>query len=95
MAMHAVPAGIDPGAIENYLTELPGITAVHDLHIWAISTTEPALTAHLVKPDPADDDALIARIMHELHERFGIEHTTIQWERVDCEAHCGMYQKDV
>lgn len=94
LAMHAVPAGIDPRAIENYLAGLPGVDAVHDLHIWAMSTTEPVLTAHLVKPDPSDDDELIARIMKELHERFGIEHATIQWERVDCGTYCGIYRKD-
>jgi cobalt-zinc-cadmium efflux system protein len=88
MALHAVPAGIDTQKIEHYLAGLPGIDAVHDLHVWAMSTTQTALTAHLVKPDPSRDDAMIARIQNELHDRFGIEHITIQWERTDCSAFC-------
>jgi Co/Zn/Cd efflux system component len=51
MALHAVPAGIDPEAVEKMLNELPGVTRIHDLHIWPMSTTEAALTAHLVMPD--------------------------------------------
>lgn len=83
LALHAVPEGIDPQAVNTYLESLPGVTAVHDLHIWGMSTTEAALTAHLVKPDHSDDDELIARASKELHEHFGIEHTTLQWERDD------------
>ena len=92
LAMDAVPAGIDPAAVAAYLSALPGVTAVHDLHVWAMSTTEAALTAHLVKPDPGDDDAVIARATRELHDRYGIEHVTLQWERSvgDCPgAPCG------
>jgi cobalt-zinc-cadmium efflux system protein len=81
LALHAVPEGIDSKAVEAYLSSLPGVTAVHDVHIWAMSTTETALTAHLVKQDPHDDDALIGEASRSLHERFGIEHTTLQWER--------------
>lgn len=81
LALHAVPEGIDPEAVEAYLMGLPGVTAVHDVHIWAMSTTETALTAHLVKQDAQDDDALIAGATRVLHDRFGIEHTTLQWER--------------
>ena len=83
LAMDAVPPGIDRGEVERTLAGLPGIHAVHDLHIWAMSTTEIALTAHLIKPEPGGDDALLQRITHELHDRFGIEHTTIQIERED------------
>ena len=92
LAMDAVPAGIDPEAVAAYLATLPGVTAVHDLHVWGMSTTEVALTAHLVKPDPGDDDAVIARATRELHDRFGIEHVTLQWERTDGDcpgASCG------
>ncbi|MDI6725710.1 MAG: cation diffusion facilitator family transporter [Smithellaceae bacterium] len=81
LAMDAVPAGIDPQAVKSYLKELPGVQAVHDLHIWGMSTTETALTAHLVKPQTQDDDEIIERASKELHERFGIDHTTLQWER--------------
>jgi cobalt-zinc-cadmium efflux system protein len=81
LALHAVPEGIDPERVRSYLCSLPGVMAVHDLHIWAMSTTDTALTAHLVKPEPANDDALISQATNELYERFGIEHTTLQWER--------------
>jgi cobalt-zinc-cadmium efflux system protein len=81
LALDAVPVGIDPDAIKNYLSGLPGVLGVHDLHIWGMSTTETALTAHLVKPDSADDDALIEQASKELHNRFGIDHVTLQWER--------------
>ena len=83
LAMDAVPAGIDPEAVAAYLGSLPGVVAVHDLHVWGMSTTQSALTAHLVKPEPADDDVLVARATHELHARFGIGHVTLQWERTD------------
>lgn len=81
LALDAVPAGIDPAALEVYLAGLPGIVAVHDLHVWGLSTTHAALTVHLVKPDGRLDDALLARIAEELHERFGIEHVAIQLEQ--------------
>ena len=81
LAVQAVPEGIDLSEIRDYLAAQPGIQEVHDLHVWAMSTTESALTAHLVKPDPADDDGLLTRAAAELHDRFGIEHTTIQLER--------------
>ena len=83
LAMDAVPEGVSLPDVAAYLQALPGITAVHDLHVWAMSTTEIALTAHLVKPDAEVDDALLLRIHRELHERFRIEHTTIQLERED------------
>lgn len=81
LAMDSVPEGIDPRAVNSYLKNLPGVQAVHDLHIWGMSTTETALTAHLVKPLAQDDDEIIERASKELHERFGIDHTTLQWER--------------
>lgn len=89
LALDAVPAGIDPEAVKTYLSDLPGVTGVHDLHIWAMSTSETALTVHLVKPDARDDDALIEQASRELHDRFGIEHITIQWERRPELDHCG------
>ncbi|QDV34087.1 cation diffusion facilitator family transporter [Tautonia plasticadhaerens] len=84
LAMQAVPEGIDPSSVRDFLSGQVGVEDVHDLHIWAMSTTEVALTAHLVKPDPAGDDAFLARVAGGLHDRFGIEHATIQLERRPC-----------
>ncbi|MDT8272132.1 MAG: cation diffusion facilitator family transporter [Desulfomonilia bacterium] len=81
LALQAVPAGIDPAEVRAYLLNLPGVTSVHDLHIWAMSTTEVALTAHLVSPDHAGDDEVITRASKELLHHYGIHHTTLQWER--------------
>lgn len=81
MTMDAVPACIDVETIRRYLSNLPGIVEVHDLHIWAMSSTEIALTAHLIKPDPENDDELIQQAREYLQNEFGIGHVTIQWER--------------
>lgn len=81
LALQAVPAHIDPAAVQAYLQGLPGVAEVHDLHIWAMSTSENALTVHLVKPEVENEDDLLARICHDLHERFDIEHATVQIER--------------
>ena len=89
LALDAIPAGIDRVAVEAYLQSLPGVSAVHDLHIWGLSTSEAALTAHLVKAAPDDDDALIAQASRELHERFKIAHTTLQWERSPAQCPSG------
>jgi len=80
LAVDSVPAGIDPAEVRGYLSALPGVERLHDLHIWPLSTTETALTAHLVKPGATLDDDLIAQISEDLHEKFGIEHVTIQLE---------------
>jgi cobalt-zinc-cadmium efflux system protein len=80
LALDAVPAGIDRDAVEAYLAGLPGVTEVHDLHIWAMSTTETALTAHLVRPNAGLDDHLLSEVAHELERRFGIQHATVQIE---------------
>lgn len=89
LAMDAVPAHIDPDAVTQFLATRPGVMAVHDLHIWAMSTTDVALTVHLVKPDAEIDDAWLAQVRHELHDRFGIDHTTVQYERGDAAHPCG------
>ena len=81
LAMDAVPPGVNLADVRLYLQSIPTITEAHHLHIWALSTTETALTVHLVKPDPFDDDGVLRRINHELTERFGIGHATIQLER--------------
>ena len=88
LALDAVPAGIEPDDVQTYLAKLPGVTAVHDLHIWGMSTTHVAVTAHLVKPGVADDDALLAEASRGLHDRFGIEHSTLQVERSEDVANC-------
>jgi cobalt-zinc-cadmium efflux system protein len=83
LALDAVPAGIDRDAVETYLAALPGVSAVHDVHIWAMSTTETALTVHLVRPGAGTDDSLLADASKVLHERFGIAHATFQIENGD------------
>ncbi len=89
LALDAVPQGIDPDEVEAYLAALPGVTAVHDLHIWGMSTTEAALTVHLVIPDHRADDALLARINKDLQHKFRIDHTTVQFELGDAAHPCG------
>lgn len=89
LAMQAVPSKIDPAEVQEFLTSIPGVTEVHDLHIWAMSTTEIALTAHLVKPDAGDEDELLRETAEELHHHFDIGHTTIQIERSVEAANCG------
>ena len=86
LALAAAPAGIDTRGVADYLAGLPGVTEVHDLHIWGMSTTETALTAHLVKPDAPADDALLQRACAEIKARFAIGHATLQFE-TGSEAH--------
>jgi len=95
LSLDAVPVGIDSNAVENYLTDLPGIAKVHDLHIWGMSTTENALTVHLVKPDGKLDDPLLEQLQHELHDRFGIEHMTVQLECGNADHSCSQEPKHV
>jgi cobalt-zinc-cadmium efflux system protein len=95
LALDAVPEAIDRPAIEVYLAALPGVTEVHDLHIWAMSTTEVALTAHLVRPDCPVDDGLLGRSARELAERFGIAHSTIQIESGDPDHPCRLAPAEV
>jgi cobalt-zinc-cadmium efflux system protein len=94
LAMDAVPGGIDPLQVRRYLLSLPGVTSLHDLHIWGMSTTEAALTAHLVVPDGVFDDDFLHRIAHDLHEHFGIGHSTIQIENGIHHAECVLAPDD-
>ncbi|MSR60123.1 MAG: cation transporter [Planctomycetaceae bacterium] len=94
LALDAVPEGIDSEAVLSYLRSLPGIDDVHDLHIWGVSTTETALTVHLVKPDGAIDDGLLARIHHDLERRFHIVHSTIQLESSGDDHACGLVKTE-
>jgi cobalt-zinc-cadmium efflux system protein len=80
LALDAAPAGVDVAAIRSYLRALPGVSDLHDLHVWAMSTTETALTAHLIIPAVGSHDALLQRTATELQQRFGIGHATIQIE---------------
>ncbi|HEX7970196.1 MAG TPA: cation diffusion facilitator family transporter [Stellaceae bacterium] len=88
MALHAVPAGIDPAAVREHLAGIAGVCAVHDLHIWPMSTTETALTCHLVMPEGHPGDQALVLVTQELHDRFGIEHATIQVETGDPDHPC-------
>ncbi len=80
LAMDAVPAHIDPAAVRDYLSALPGVSDIHDFHIWAMSTTETALTAHLIRSVPELDDAFLHDVSERLHHEFHIHHVTIQIE---------------
>lgn len=95
MALDAVPRRIDLAKVEAYLAGLPDVVAVHDLHVWAISTTEIALTAHLVRPGTGPDDALLAEAARELQRRFGIGHATFQVEHGDAAHPCRLAPADV
>lgn len=88
LSLDAVPPGIDPEAIRAALLESLAITEVHHLHVWAMSTTEIALTAHLVKPDGQLDDTLLAQLEQRLHERFDIRHVALQLEHGDANGAC-------
>jgi cobalt-zinc-cadmium efflux system protein len=83
LALHSVPAGIEIRAVRQYLASLPHVIAVHDLHVWPMSTTETALTAHLVRDVPDCDCSLLAQAATDLHDRFRIHHTTLQFETLD------------
>ncbi len=81
LALDAAPRGIDPKAVADWLAAQPGVAEVHDLHIWAMSTTETAMTAHVVRPDEADQDQFLHDVCGQLAKRFNIGHSTIQIER--------------
>lgn len=91
MALDAVPQGIDMTEIERFFRMLPGVTDLHDLHVWAMSTTETALTAHLVRTTDGttdSNDQILDAANQMLRTRFGIVHTTIQIETVACDVSC-------
>jgi cobalt-zinc-cadmium efflux system protein len=80
MSLDAVPGGIDPEAVRRYLEKLPGVAAIHDLHIWPVSTTETALTCHIVMPGGHPGDDFLMNAARELSQQFIIVHTTLQIE---------------
>ena len=83
LGLSAVPANIDEGAVRDFLRHLPGVEAVHDLHIWPMSTTETALTAHLVMPGGYPGDTFLHTVASEMERHYTIGHTTIQVETAD------------
>jgi cobalt-zinc-cadmium efflux system protein len=80
LALNAVPAGVDVAAVESRLKALPGVREIHDLHIWGLSTTEVALTVHLVMPGGYPGDAFLDEVVAILHREHGIHHCTLQVE---------------
>ena len=90
LALQAVPAGIDPVAVRRHLASLPHVREVHDLHIWGMSTTETALTVHLVMPGGHPGDDYLATVAHELAERYGIVHATLQVETASGSHPCAL-----
>jgi cobalt-zinc-cadmium efflux system protein len=90
LALHAVPDRVDAVAVRGHLGTLPGVAEIHDLHIWGMSTTETALTVHLVMPGGHPGDDFLATACHEMHVRFGIGHATIQVETATGTAPCAL-----
>ena len=80
LSLDAVPAAIDPEAVRTCLCQLPGVESIHDLHIWAMSTVETAMTVHLVMPQGHPGDAFIAGACDAVRKKFGIGHATFQIE---------------
>lgn len=90
LSMAAVPPGVDAGAVKAFLARQPGVSEVHDLHIWAISTTETALTAHVVMPGGYPGDGAIDAMVAQLREDFAIHHCTLQVEEGTTHHHCAL-----
>jgi cobalt-zinc-cadmium efflux system protein len=90
LSMAAVPPGVDAGAVRNYLAGQPGVKEVHDLHIWAMSTTENALTAHVVMPGGYPGDRVLDEMVAKLRSDFGIHHCTLQVEEGTTHHDCAL-----
>jgi len=91
LALNAVPAHIDVPEVENYLRQCPGVSDVHDLHVWGMSTTECALTVHLAMPEGYPGDVLIDDIIRTLKERYSIQHCTLQVEQGTTDHTCALH----
>lgn len=91
LALNAVPAHIDVAAVETYLRQCSGVTDIHDLHIWGMSTTESALTVHLVMPESYPGDAFMDDIMQTLKVHFSIQHSTLQVEQGTTDHACALH----
>ena len=87
-----MPRGIDVAAVRALLSAQPGVKAVHDLHVWPMSTKETALTAHLVMPGGHPGDPFLHELSHELEHHFGIGHATVQ---IESGADCAMQDDGV
>lgn len=94
LALDAVPRGIDLEEIRKYLTSFDKVVHVHHLHVWALSTTETALTVHLVTPDEHLDNDFLQQVQKGLHDRFDIEHATLQVEQQRQEKECPLTEHD-
>lgn len=88
LSIDAVPKNINFSNIQEYFSKLECITKIHDLHVWALSTTETALTVHLVTNQKSIDNQFLHNIQHDLHDKFGIDHPTIQIEYEDSDNNC-------
>jgi cobalt-zinc-cadmium efflux system protein len=88
LSLDGVPSGVNSSAIMTFLAGQRGVTDVHDLHIWALSTTSVALTAHLVVPERGSEEALLDMLTPHLKQRFRIDHATLQIERDRCDHGC-------
>jgi len=95
MALDAAPRGIDPAAVREWLAARPGVSEVHDLHIWAMSTTETAMTAHVVRPATDDQDQFLHDVCSELASKFRIGHATVQIEHGGGDHACRLAPADV
>ena len=94
MTLSAVPAEIEPAAVRGALTALPGVSALHDLHIWPMSTTEISMTAHLVMPAGHPGDTFLMNAAREMQDHFGIGHVTLQVE-TSVDTACALAPDDV
>lgn len=95
LALNAVPEGVDIAAVREHLLAVPGVSALHDLHIWGMSTTETALTCHLLMPGGHPGDAALNAVAQQLEQRFGIHHSTLQIEVADTDEACALTPEHV
>ena len=95
LALDAVPEGLEIAAVRAHLLALPGVAGLHDLHIWGMSTTETALTCHLIMPAGHPGDTVLNDMAQQLHRRFGIQHATIQIELADSDEACALTPEHV
>ena len=98
LILHAVPEHINTEEVRNFLLNQPNVVSVHDLHIWALSTSETALSAHLVRAHITLDQDFIQTVSHQLETQFRIQHVTIQIENIkmptECELSCDKPKKN-